>query len=382
MKCPKCGHEQQSGEECVACGIIFEKFNQRLQKRKEQTQDPSPAPIHEAAPHSNGTSRHLIIAMAGATILAIAAAVFFFTTSRPDGTRAPNMEQALIDEEGEFDDATHNALTDDAAGHLAQLLESSSPANSPIEKARNATVYIKSNIGIGSGFFIDSDCHVLSNRHVIRLMGDDREKLTYEKEELAKLIEKMKDDLQQTVDHYRRIGVPLDEDNLPQQIAIRAMALQNAQNRLDQIEVLLAGDAEYYANLEITLVDGSVYDADVVEISETYDLALLRVRGSGCPSLRTAAVGDIRLGSKVFAIGNPSGLRHTVTSGILSGYREKGESRYIQTDAAINPGNSGGPLVDEAGSVLGINTMILKGTEGIGFAIPIDQALEEFADYL
>ena len=64
------------------------------------------------------------------------------------------------------------------------------------------------------------------------------------------------------------------------------------------------------------------------------------------------------MGTNVFAIGNPSGLRHTVTYGMLSGYREEGERRLIQTDAAINPGNSGGPLLNEAGSGLGINTKI------------------------
>lgn len=381
MKCPKCGHDQKSGGECVACGIIFEKYRQVQHKRKDPGAGTATPPTQTAVPpHSDKRPQRLIIAVSGIAILVIVAVCIVIASNRSDST--PSMAAAPASVQvGDTDGESLDEMADETDS-LARHLESSSPATTPIEKARNATVYIKSNIGIGSGFFVDSECHILSNRHVIRLMDADREKLIYEKEELAKMIEQMKDDLQQTVNHYRRLGVPLDEDNLPQPVVIRAIALQNAQNRYDKIEQLLAGDDAYGSDLEITLVDGSVLDAEVVDISEDYDLALLRVSSNECPSLSIAPEGNIRVGSKVFAIGNPSGLRHTVTSGILSGYREKGHSRYIQTDAAINPGNSGGPLVNEAGNVLGINTLVLKGTEGIGFAIPIDQALDEFADYL
>lgn len=92
----------------------------------------------------------------------------------------------------------------------------------------------------------------------------------------------------------------------------------------------------------------------------------------------------MREGDKVYTIGSPVGLRNTVTSGIFSGYRSySGDNQlYLQTDAAINPGNSGGPLIDENGYVRGVNTMILRDTEGIGFAIPIDVVFEEFSSSL
>jgi S1-C subfamily serine protease len=67
-----------------------------------------------------------------------------------------------------------------------------------------------------------------------------------------------------------------------------------------------------------------------------------------------------------------------VTSGIFSGYGELDKHRALQTDAPINPGNSGGPLINEAGQVLGVNTAILSGTQGIGFAIPIEQVFDSF----
>ncbi len=381
MRCPKCGHDQQGGEECGACGIIFEKYSRMQQRQQVLKTSATGSQTRATATQSNSKSTVLIISIIGAAILMVATAYFFIASNRSDSIGKPQEAQSVLDPAGETDSEGESELEEDTDS-IARQLESSSPARNPLEKARNATVYIKSNIGIGSGFFIDSECHVLSNRHVIRLLEDEREKLAYEKEELAMLIEQMKDELQRMVDHYHRVGVTVDEDNLPQPVAIRAMALHNAQTRHDQIEQLLEGDAQYDANLEITLVDGSVLDAEVVNISEGYDLALLRAHGDRCPSLDAATEGDIRVGTKVFAIGNPSGLSHTVTSGILSGYREEGESRFIQTDAAINPGNSGGPLLNEAGSVLGINTKILRGTEGIGFAIPIDRALEEFADYL
>jgi S1-C subfamily serine protease len=80
----------------------------------------------------------------------------------------------------------------------------------------------------------------------------------------------------------------------------------------------------------------------------------------------------------------PKDFRHTVTSGIFSGYRKLGDIAIIQTNAQINPGNSGGPLITGEGKVVGINTskMVARGIEGLGFAIPIDVALREFADEL
>ena len=97
------------------------------------------------------------------------------------------------------------------------------------------------------------------------------------------------------------------------------------------------------------------------------------------PFLQPAAASEyLEQGKTVYTIGSPSGLRHTVTSGIISGFRELREQPLIQIDAPINPGNSGGPLINAQGRVLGINTMILNNTEGIGFAIPFSRVRLEF----
>ncbi len=87
---------------------------------------------------------------------------------------------------------------------------------------------------------------------------------------------------------------------------------------------------------------------------------------------------NLQQGTQLYTIGSPSRLGYTVTAGIFSGYRVFDEHQFLQTDAPINPGNSGGPLITSDGNVVGINTMILRDTEGIGFAIPAKVLFEEF----
>jgi len=133
----------------------------------------------------------------------------------------------------------------------------------------------------------------------------------------------------------------------------------------------------------VTLADGQVLAGAVVGGDEESDIALLRVEAKG---LKPAAMGDsnkLKVGQPVLAIGNPLGLAGgpTVTSGVISSLRRSVQLRrengirVIQTDAAVNPGNSGGPLVDLEGKVVAINTVTIPYAEGIGFAIPINDAV-------
>ncbi len=134
--------------------------------------------------------------------------------------------------------------------------------------------------------------------------------------------------------------------------------------------------------IEVTLRDGRTARASVVGTDPETDLAVLRVRLDDLPTIVFGASERIRVGDVVLAIGNPFGVGQTVTSGIISatGRSRLGLTTYenfIQTDAAINPGNSGGALVDSNGELLGINTAIFSrsgGSQGIGFAIPVDLA--------
>jgi len=105
---------------------------------------------------------------------------------------------------------------------------------------------------------------------------------------------------------------------------------------------------------------------------------LLELLAPNCVFIEPGNSNTLRRGDPVYTVGHPVGLRYSVTSGIVSGFREHAGVRYIQTDAPINPGNSGGPLIDRSGEVIGVNTMILADTEGIGFAIPIEVVVDEF----
>jgi serine protease Do/serine protease DegQ len=133
------------------------------------------------------------------------------------------------------------------------------------------------------------------------------------------------------------------------------------------------------SEITVTLVDDVELKAEVVGADDRSDVAVLRVKDAKLPAeMRLADSSQLQVGDFVIAIGNPFGLQHTVTSGIVSGLGRTGISRdgvedFIQTDAAINPGNSGGALVGLDGDLVGINSVILSGSGGnigIGFAIP------------
>ena len=134
--------------------------------------------------------------------------------------------------------------------------------------------------------------------------------------------------------------------------------------------------------IEVQLLDKRKFKGKVVGRDPKTDLAVIKVDAPD--TLPTAKLGDsgrIRIGEWAIAIGNPFGLDHTVTVGVISatGRSEVGIATYedfIQTDASINPGNSGGPLVNLKGEVIGINTAIVAAGQGIGFAIPINMAKE------
>jgi serine protease Do len=141
-----------------------------------------------------------------------------------------------------------------------------------------------------------------------------------------------------------------------------------------------------------TTKSGQEYECDVVGSDRDNDVAALRIKGphGALPVLAMGNSADILIGETVIAIGNPFGLSNTVTAGVVSALGrtvpEENSQRvftdFIQTDASINPGNSGGPLVNIDGQMIGINTAIVGGASGIGFAIPIDRARRIVEDIL
>jgi serine protease Do/serine protease DegQ len=134
--------------------------------------------------------------------------------------------------------------------------------------------------------------------------------------------------------------------------------------------------------IQISLIDGSVHDAEIVGSDPATDIAVIKVDVKGLSEMPIGDSTAARVGDFVIAIGNPFGLGHTVTSGIISALGRSGISRdayedFIQTDASINPGNSGGALVNMDGELIGINSAIISrsgGNVGIGFAVPTEIA--------
>lgn len=134
------------------------------------------------------------------------------------------------------------------------------------------------------------------------------------------------------------------------------------------------------AEIRVQLSDGRVANPELVGVDAETDLALLKVDLTGITAIKIGSSGQLRIGDVVLAIGNPYGLTKSVTQGIVSATGRgllnlTTYENFIQTDAAINAGNSGGALINVRGELVGINTAVLAqdaGTEGIGFAIPVD----------
>src|SRR5215468_8203940 len=170
-----------------------------------------------------------------------------------------------------------------------------------------------------------------------------------------------------------------------------AQPRENSQRSLGS-GILISSDGEILTSyhvvrnadaIKVKLADQTEYEARLVGKDDRTDLALIKIRRSGgnLPFARLGSSSQLDVGDWVMAIGNPIGLEHTVTAGIVSAKgRVIGAGPYdnfIQTDASINPGNSGGPLINASGEVVGVNSAIFSqsgGNVGIGFAIPIDLA--------
>ena len=138
---------------------------------------------------------------------------------------------------------------------------------------------------------------------------------------------------------------------------------------------------EKTGTVTITLNDEREYEAEIVGVDPDSDLAVLHIKANDpLPSIAMGDSRDLLIGETVIAIGNPFGFSNTVTTGVISAANRSFRTKdrvfhdFIQTDASINPGNSGGPLLNINGELIGINTAIYAGAQGIGFAIPINKA--------
>jgi S1-C subfamily serine protease len=133
--------------------------------------------------------------------------------------------------------------------------------------------------------------------------------------------------------------------------------------------------------VRVMLTDGSEHTATLVGSDPATDLAVIRIEGMHLPHAELGSSASLRVGQLVVAIGNPLGFSNTVSAGVVSALARSMRAQdgrlidpILQTDVALNPGNSGGPLVDSHARVVGINTMIILGAQGLSFAVPVDTA--------
>lgn len=292
-----------------------------------------------------------------------------------------------------------------------QLDETYYPEND-VDAAALATVTVTSSIGTGSGFFISDNGYLLTNRHVIR--GDDRQA-----EAVDEALEHIDDQVEIAEQDFEIRGKQLagekkilDEmkaaiEKLPGRHPQKEKYIKQYQDRLEYYQALKEdferkqarfkhGKNNYKTektdyenqqaiagvnrNFQITLKNKEIFYAYLVRASSAHDLALLKVDGCKTPFISPADMDRVAQRQKVWAIGSPLNIADTMKDGTISGFTDK----YIQTNAQIYPGNSGGPLVNEKGQVIGINTLkeLTRKFEGMGLAIPIDTALDEFESEL
>ena len=278
---------------------------------------------------------------------------------------------------------------------------------SPIEAASLSTVTIQTSMGLGSGFFINEQGYILTNKHVLR--GDeaqiketeamisreddkikDQEAIINDNENQLKRLKNSLDDFKASIDRIADPGAKtVATRNYEERVAQYDLYEAQLRKRKTEFEEKVSkyrqrkedflrksATAQKDRTFTVVLKDKAELQAHLVSISDRQDLALLKVEGCKSPYIASGADNRLVQGMRVFAIGSPLGVGDSVASGVLSGY----DNDYIRTDAKIYFGNSGGPLLTADGKVIGINTLkrITQTFEGIGFAIPVKKALQEF----
>lgn len=283
--------------------------------------------------------------------------------------------------------------------------------SSPVEAAALAAVTIKTGIGTGSGFFVTESGHILTNRHVIQTSSKTLERSDAAIEEIEKRFAAADKQIADEKQRLRKFARHLNQyrtsiDRMPRgaarqrekrRYAIEKERYEAYKKRFEQQKAEYEDKkAEYerqissyrYKNataalsrhFKVICKDGREIPAYLVAKSRSHDLALLKIDGYKTPFIAPANPGPLSQGDQVYAIGSPLGLRDSMSRGIIAGFK----SNFIQTDAKIYPGNSGGPLVTRQGRVAGINSFkeLTRKFEGLGFAIPINVAFNEFAEHI
>ena len=319
-----------------------------------------------------------------------------FGDKPPNGVASKQISTAIADDDG--------AITDIAG----KLIDEGGP-RTPIESAILAVVTIETTLSEGVGFFVSPDGHLLTNRHVVRPTDSSFwaeqtkriEDLEVESQEIksqvadaykpVKELELKIAGLTAAIEHedssMKRAELQRELQNWQPEYEYRKSTYSDLKDEYKSIKRefdKFKSDVEYKSaativssNFKVFLKNGDSLRARLIALSNTDDLALLKVDGVKSPYLKGAAAGALTQGARIFAIGSPLGLRDTVTAGVATNISDA----YIGTDAKVLPGSSGGPLLTEDGYVVGITTLKISGApgaEGFGIAIPFARAESAF----
>ena len=385
MDCPKCGHQQTDTVKCASCGVYFAKFAQQQELIANRS-----GAAHDELPDSGfGWS-----ALALTAILSMALAWYVLrghatspATPVPPASAASGAAQIGAAPPAPSAPSAPSAARPfpHALRGLEAQLARTFPARNAIETARNATVFIKTGWGMGSGFIIDADCHVITNRHVVETDGARVANTVVSSAEMRARIAVAEQQLRANIGqqlHLRRSlagqpGTNLQVIEIDDRIQAMKEELADLPVRINHaISEKVEGSGR--SGFTAMVVDGTEFSSLHAQYADNRDLAIFQLPADHCPHLAPGSSDTLAQGERLYTIGNPSGLAYSVTSGVFSGDRGAGHERFLQTDAPINPGNSGGPLIRENGEVVGINTLVLQGAQGIGFAIPIEAVYQEF----
>jgi serine protease Do len=364
MDCPKCGHTQTNTVKCDSCGVYFSKLSQAGAA-------PTVVTVPQAASRGPSVGALVLVAL-------LAGGVVYYLmreshAEHPSAAAVATAPQAVA-----------------PAPDTPTVSSTRPPALSvtdAIGAARGATVFIRTAWGLGSGFIVDSDCHVVTNRHVVETDGARVAANVERTPEMQAGIAVTQKSLQSAIaaaQLHRHVlagqpGNNLEVLQLDAQIREMQQILANLPQQVDADINRRVNDADKIG-FSVSLLDGTRYDGLSARLSEHSDLALFQLPATHCPFIAAEPTSALQVGQPVYTIGNPSGLAYTVTSGVLSGLRQMDGTTYLQTDAPINPGNSGGPLITAQGRVIGINSSVMRGVQGIGFALPIEAVYSAFPE--
>lgn len=363
MKCPKCGQVQEESPVCSQCGIVIAKYQAFLEQEGQSQSYTSP-------PRASRSGFPLIPVVMG--MLVAGSAVYYFMSPSTSGKAIPVVSELPEQSAKTATEAAFNGLDID------KQLKETAPAANVVEQARNATVFVKTSWGTGSGFFVSRDCRVVTNKHVVKVNENKLDRAENNVENWKQQLEQARADLERRKKDFRRSCRGCNKQQYQLYVGQYEDRLTEMEARLEKFDMAVT-EVKTEEDFIIILSDGTELEVYLDQSSLNHDLALLKLRSlARCPVIPVSQQHILNQGQRLYTIGSPIGIKHVVTSGIFSGYTKVGEELMLQTDAPINPGNSGGPLINEKGEIVGINTAVARKAEGIGFAIPIDVALNEF----